>query len=313
MKKTIFTLTAMATAFLMSFATPLKADTTFIQGGIGYRQDSITLNVKERSSINPRAKSDRHFKDLEIFVLGGQLKSTLGSYDAYVRGSFDYGFVVDGKLRNSLLIQDRNELFEFRRSGYTSEGEYLCSTVHNTVKDNSYVWDLNIAFAYPFSFGCDGLQFAPAVGFSWDRQRLHVKGAPCQTNVELFQNDLENFGLTGARRGKSTYCGSWWGPWLGFDFAYNTATSWNVYGAFEFHFGRARRQTSSHTERDYIDQYRRTKAFYGPLFRLGASYMLTEHWYADAHVTYWKYFSSAHRDHLAWGSGSIRFDAGYVF
>lgn len=313
MKKSIFSLTAVATPILLSCAMLLEADTTYIQGGIGYRQDSITLNIKERGSINPRAKSNRHFKDIEIVVLGGKIKSTLGSCDAYIRGSFDYGFVLDGKLRDGLLVEDRNELTEFHHCGYTTEGEFLSSTVHNSIKNSSFVWDLDLALAYPIDCGCDGVQFAPAIGFSLDRQQLRVKGTAALTDVDFSDSDIDTFGLSKTHGRRSSYRGSWWGPWLGFDFAYNSPDCWNVYGAFEFHVGRARRQVNSHTERKYIDHYSRTKTFYGPLFKLGTAYMFCENWYADANITYWKYFSNTNRDHVAWSSASIRLDLGYVF
>lgn len=313
MNKSIFSLTALAAAAFMSCATLLNADTTYLQAGIGYRQDSISLNVKERNTVNTRAKSDRHFKDLEIVVLGGSIQSTLGDCSAYIRGSFDYGFVVDGNLRDQLLIEDRHELSRIRHSGYTSEGEYLCSTVHNSVKSNSFVWDLDVALAYPINCGCDNWQFAPAVGFSLDRQQLHVKGSAVYAECQFHDKDLDTYGLSKKHGRGSSYRGSWWGPWLGFDFAYNSPQCWNVYGAFEFHVGRARRQVNSHTDRQYIDNYSRTKTFYGPRFKLGTSYMLTENWYADASINYLKYFSNNNRDHVSWSSGSIRLDVGYVF
>lgn len=308
MKKSIFNFTTLITPFLLTCAFPLTADTTHIQAGIGYRQDSITLDVKERPSSNPRAKSNRHYKDLQILLLGAQLKTTLGSCDAYIRGSFDYGFVLDGKLRDHLVIRDRNEISKIHH-GSVSEGKYLSSTVHNNIKSDSFVWDVDLAFAYPVPCDYAGLEIAPAVGFSIDRQQLYVDGFKCE------ESDFASTGFDMAKKHghRSSLRGSWWSPWLGFDFAYNAYDCWDVYGTFEFHIGRARRKVGSHSDRKNVDNYTHTKTFYGPLFKLGTIYKFCENWYADANITYWKYFSDTSRDHLAWASGSIRLDVGYEF
>jgi hypothetical protein len=309
MKSKFFKLTALATTTLLSCAAMLPADTTFVELGVGYRQDSITLNVKERGGCNPQAKANRHFKDLEIVTVGTRLKTTFGCSDAYLRASFDWGFVVDGKVRDQLTVTDRNEVSQDCRSNHTVEGDYLSTTVHNRTKNSSYVWDLDIAFAYPMHCGCDDFVVAPAIGFTVDRQHLKVKG----TTSFCDQAFSSKSSSSDAQKGHgSNYRASWWGPWLGFDFAYNSPDCWNVYGAFEFHFGRARRVANSHTNSN-IDQYHHTKTFYGPLFRLGTGYMFCENWYVDANVSYQKFFSDTNRDNISWASAKFVVDVGYVF
>lgn len=310
-----FTLTALATTAALSCAAFLPADTTMVQLGVGYRQDSITLNIKERGNINPRAKSDRHFKNLEIVTLGTQLRSTLGCSDAYVRGSFDWGWVVDGDVRDQLSIEDfDSNPHQFHHAGYSVEGDFLNTTVHNDVKESSYVWDFDVAFGYPFHCGCeDHFTIAPVVGFAINHQHLKVKGRTAFSDVSFSSSEREEFDLKTTCKRNSNFRANWWGPYLGFDFVYNSPDCWNLYGAFEFHFGRARRVANSHTEREYIDSFRRTKIFYGPLFRLGTYYMLCENWYVDASVAYQKYFSDTNRDKISWSSGSVRVDLGYIF
>lgn len=300
-------------AILSCTAAQLSADMTHVQIGTGYRQDSITLNVKERGTLNPRAKSNRHFKDLEIVTVGGRIRNTLGCCSAYVRASFDYGFVLDGKVRDELTLTDRNEIDQFHHSGFATEGNFSRSIIHNTVKDNSFVWDFDLAFGYPINCGCDDLEFAPAIGFSLNRQQLHVKGRASFEDASLSDISSERIRNISAHGKGSSFRTSWWGPWLGFDFAYNSPDCWNLYGSFEFHFGRARRQVNAHTGSCYFDSYRRTKTFYGPLFRLGTNYMFCENWYADANVSYQKFYSNNNRDHISWSSGQLRLDLGYVF
>jgi hypothetical protein len=309
--RTIFNLAAVATTVLLSCAALLPADISMIQAGVGYRQDSITLNIKERGSVNPRAKADRHFKNLEIVTVGTQLRSTLGCCDAYVRGSFDWGFVVDGDVRDQFKVENVDKIEQFHRSGYIAQGDYLRNTIHNDVKTSSYVWDFDLAFAYPFECGCETFKVAPVIGFALNHQHLKIKGRTAFDDVSFSSSSDDSCGKDEGRH--SNFRANWWGPYLGLDFIYNSPDCWNLYGAFEFHFGRARRLANSHTDSEYIDSYRRTKVFYGPLFRLGTYYLLCENWYIDASVAYKKYFSDTNRDKISWSSGSIRIDLGYIF
>lgn len=319
MSRKKFSLTTIA--LLSCAAAQLCGDVTHFQIGTGYRQDSITLNLKERGVVNPRTKSDRHFKDLEIVTVGVKAKNSLGGCDAYVRGAFDYGWVLDGRVREQLTITDRLSNEEFDHSGYASEGYFDRSTFHNSIKrGNSYVWDFDIAFAYPLHCLCsnDAFEIAPAIGFSMDHQQLRLKrrsinsSSSCSSSSSSSCSDVANDSSSQpTRAGK--FRTNWWGPWVGFDFAYNSQDCWNLYGTFEFHFGRVRRQVRTETDSQYLNDYRRTKNFYGPLFRVGTAYMLCENWYADANISYQKYFSDNNRDHISWASGQIRLDLGYVF
>lgn len=315
MKQYFLKMTTLAVTAFMASTLTVSADTTSLSVGVGYRQDSMTLNIKERGNSNPRARLNRHFKDLEIALIEGKFKSTLGCSEAYVRAAFDYGFLVDGRVRDQLCVEDRFELHNFHHAGVTVEGDYLNTVVHNDVKSNSDVWDADIAFAYPMHYGCDQLVFAPAVGFTYNRQNIRVKK---RSNFQDYfyasspsSDDYDSFFV--CQHKSNNFRTSWWGPYLGFDFVYDSPDCWNLYGAFEFHFGRARRQVKSTTDRIYVDNYSRTKSFYGPKFVLGTTYMFCQNWFADANISYQKFFSNAERDHLAWSTGSIRLDVGYTF
>lgn len=303
MIKSIFSFMATALLLLTS-ASPLAADTTNIQAGIGYRHDSIHLNLKDHSFANPRAKSKRHFKDLEILLLGTSVKTTLGCWDAYVRGSFDYGFVLDGKLKEKCTVKDAQASYKSNHE-HVSVGTYLESSEHNNLKSDSYVWDVDIAFAYPVPSGVEGLEIAPAIGFSVDSQRFHVKNNKHSLCEETSDGKVYTH--------KRSFRSCWWSPWLGFDFAYKTCDCLDIYGAFEFHVGKAHRKLQSNIKNDYFGNHKHSKTFYGPLFKLGTVYMFCENWYADANITYRKYFSETGRDHLTWASASVRLDVGYVF
>lgn len=306
MKQNFLKLATLAVAALMSSTVALSADTTNIAFGAGYRQDSITVHLKERGSNNPRARLDRHFKDLEIILLEAKVRSTLGYSQAYVRADFDYGFLVDGSVRDSLKIEDRFEVQSFHHAGVAIDGEYLRSVIHNDVKNDSCVWDADIAFGYPIICGCEEFIVAPTVGFSVNRQNIRIKNhtaftdAHCESEARL-------------RCHSNKFRATWWGPFVALDFTYDSCNCWNLYGTVEFHFGRARRQIRENTERCYFDTYSRTKCFYGPKFVLGTTYMFCQGWYADANISYQKFFSNNDRDHAAWASASIRLDLGYTF
>lgn len=311
MKKITLNLMSAISSLLLLCAFPLTADTTHIQAGIGYRHDSLTLNVKERTTQNPRAKSNRHFKDLDILLLGTSIKTTLGSWDTYVRAAFDYGFVLNGNLRDNLHLENRQEFSKTRHSNATI-GVYLDRTVTKKIKNNSFVWDFDLAFGYPIECGYEGfegLEICPAVGFTVNRQQLNINKHKDRYTTQIENSDVEM--CIEEKCGRLR--GTWWSPWIGFDFAYNSFECWNIYGAFEFHVGGAHRKLDTDGEKKYIDNYKRTKAFYGPLVKIGTIYNFCENWYADANITYWKYFSDSNRENLSWASTSVRLDVGYVF
>lgn len=299
---------------------PFAADTSGVQLGIGYRQDSITWNVKERGTLNPRSHVNLHFKDLEIVLIDAKVKSTLGGCcDSYVRVNADYGWIFDGKCREKLEVNKRGHrhTHDFRHGGYIEKGDYFELVLHNDVKNgNSFVWDVDVGFAYPVEWGCEdgrsNFKFAPAIGFALNSQHIRVKDR-LNLRHAVTQNECSDFDLSGSRGGNSKFRTQMWGPWVGFDFTYNTDSCWNMYGEFEMHFGRARRHRDSDLGKKYFDNYSRTKFFWGPSIKVGADYVFCENWYADTSISYSKYFSDANRDNFDWASASIRFDLGYLF
>jgi len=321
MKPKISKLPILLAAGLLSFAGVLSADATWLELGVGYRQDSITWNVKERGTLNPRTEVDLHFKDLEIFLINLRGKSTLGGCcDSYVRIDADYGWIFDGKCREKTEKTRRHQrdTREFRHGGYTEEGHYHSVVLHNDVKNgNSFVWDLDLGFAYPIEWGCsENFKIAPAIGFALNSQHIRVKDRS-KYGEAIHHSDSSDSDHHHrhyhTRKSGSHFRTQMWGPWVGFDFTYNNESFWNLYGEFELHFGRARRHRDSSLGNKYFDHYTRTKFFWGPSIKVGADYVFCECWYADASVQYSKYFSDANRDNFDWASASIKFDVGYLF
>lgn len=298
---------------LASFAFADGFGTYGLQGGIGYRQDSIVWKMDDLERVNPNCDSNLHFKDLEIIVLGAKFKGLLGC-SLYTRASFDYGWIFDGSLREELSLQHRHESAHFDHNGLLTEGRYNRAVVHNKEKGNSYVWDLNLAVGIPFQCLCDGFQIAPMVGFSYDRQqiKIHNKERMFANHHRHLPQIISDARIKDCTKGTNTYRASWWGPWIGFDFSY-AVNCWSLFGEFEFHFGRAERNRNSSVGVQYFDVYKRTKNFWGTTTRLGANYELCDNWYLEAAVSYSHWVSNVHRDSLYFSSGTARLDAGYRF
>lgn len=303
----LLTLLAAAT----SFTAALQADTTSLNGGLGYRQDSISWKSHGRSNVNPKTHSSLHFEDLEIFFLGVDGKTTFGCSSAYFKFGFDYGWILDGRLREELSVETQRRASQHAGSGYSDCGEFIDAAVHNNVRRHSFVWDLDFKLGYPFQCGCDEFSVAPTIGFMLNRQQIRVHG---HTGISE-ANDIpfDGFECATHDRHGSHFRFSTWGPYIGLDFAYALPTCWTTYAEIEVHFGKIRRDRDSTTEHAHIDHLRRTKSFWGPSIKLGANYLLCDNWYVDASIYYSKYLSTTNRDKLTWSSGNIRLDAGFIF
>lgn len=314
MKAKISRLSIAITSAVLSYSGLVSADTTNIQVGTGYRQDSLTSSVAQRSSINPRSKSNLHYRDVEICFIAARAKSTFGCCESYVRADFDYGWVLDGKLRESLNLRERDSTSEFSHCGNLEEGRYLDVLLRNDLKTKSFVWDLDFAFIYPIeNCWCENWMIGPGIGFSVNRQHFHAKHKVDFKDASISNSVLEEFGITSHRRNGNSNRTSWWGPWIGFDFAYNSHDCWNFYGEFEVHFGRVRHQRNTNIENCKGDHCKSTKSYWGPSIKIGSTYTLCECWYLDASFYYSKFFSFNSRNDIKWATANIRLDIGYTF
>ncbi|MBA3239417.1 MAG: hypothetical protein H0T62_13895 [Parachlamydiaceae bacterium] len=304
---------AVATAS-SSYTGAINADLYGFEIGVGYRQDSILWKMEDHGAVAPHVESDLHFKDLEIVVLGARFKGLLGE-SFYSRASFDYGWIVDGTLREELNIENRHDTTHFDHNGVFTDGRYSKAVVHNRESGNSYVWDFNLAFGVPYQFGCEGLQIAPMIGFSYDRQHIKIRN-----KENLWAHPDRHFSSieTGDHahnncKSKSTFKTSWWGPWIGFDLSYVSDNCWTFFGEFELHGGRVERDRNSSIGVSFFDRYDRTKCFWGTTTRLGTNYVLCDNWYLEGAISFSHWCSTSHRDDLYWSSGGVRIDAGYLF
>lgn len=288
-----------------------SADVYGAQFGMGYRQDSIRWDMEESSQINPRIKSNLHFDDLEIFFLGAKFKGLIGN-SFYARLGFDYGWICDGKLRQTLSVTKRDEVRRFGQTGVVVEGDYDSVTLHDREFGNNYVWDLNIGFGMPFNCFCEGFQVAPMIGFSYNRQHLKYRNSG-NVRVHVSGENADLLPSSDHRNVHSTFNTGWWGPMVGLDLTYVSPECWSVFGEMEVHFGRVERDRSSACGVKFFDKYKRTKDFWGTSWRAGFNYIICQDLYVESVVSYSRWMSHYSKDHLDWSSASIRVDLGYLF
>lgn len=315
MKTLITKLTKFMTASALVLTASAYSDTTSLQFGVGYRQDSIDWKLHTPNAASPEGRSKLDFRDLDIVFIGGKFKAIYGcECPLYFRTSFDYGWVLDGKLREDDRYFTGLASTSFDGGGVVTTASYTDIQVHNDVSRRSHVWDFDIALGVPMDqCWIDGLTLIPTVGFNYDRQFLRLHDSQLIADgLTPEQEDILNIDPEGLGR-SSSYKTSYWGPWLGLDFVWTAQDCWNLYGEFGFHFLRARRERSSNTGFGYWDNYERTKNGYGISLKLGTTVVFCENWYLDGSVGWLDYWSSWHRDSLYWKSGNIRLDLGYMF
>lgn len=318
MKAKIAKMSFAIAAAALSFTGLLSADTTSIQVGTGYRQDSLTSIVSQRGALNPRAKSNLHYRDVEIALIAVKAKTSFGCCESYIRADFDYGWVLDGKLREKLSLKNRYSNVQFAHNGYVEEGDFLDVYLRNDLNNNSHVWDLDIGFVYPIECGCDDWKMGPALGFTVNRQQLHGKR---KSSIEdaSFSDSIRDIFDINEDSGSSGHSGNhnrttWWGPWFGFDFAYDSHDCWNLYGEFEIHIGRVRHRRGGNGDNDFIDHFNNTRSYWGPSIKIGSKYIFCQDWYLDGSFYYSKFYSfNSSRDDIKWASANIRLDIGYTF
>jgi hypothetical protein len=334
MKNFATKMAAIAATTILSVSAYAFADCEAVQVGVGYRQDSVKWKIDDNHFVNPSSDIHLHFRDMEIFLLGGKVKSMFGNA-GYARLCFDYGWVVDGRLRQRAELFDVSSASHVRNGILAVQGDYATVTTKNREKGNSYVWDIDFAIGTPFDWGCGDFQFAPMVGFAYNRQhfnfnhhhRLRVHPGDCDSSFsasfdsessscsDIASNEMVPDSRWRRRHNKKSgkFQTAFWGPWIGFDVFFNSQSCWNLYGEFELHFGRAERRTTSHLGLHFLRGDNRTKNFWGPTIRIGGNYNFCECWYTEVSLAYKYWMSYGCHDHLYWSSGTVRFDVGYLF
>lgn len=309
MKNILSALSTLVVTATLAMSGSVEADTSF-QIGVGYRSDDIHWNTKLPCTERPNTFSKLQFKDLEIVTIEARLKGGCGDC-LYYRADFEYGWILDGN------VHERDQ-FAIPPTGVVVDGTPITvvnTTTHNDVK-GKYVADFSLALGYPWEqCWCSGLQIVPVIGFAYDTQR--IRGNNHETVIEeisevdpALPGELDLVG-NGGRHAK--FRTTWWGPFIGVDFAFCHRDCWNLYGEIAYHFTRARRERNSNTGLEDFDRHERSRHGYGWNIKLGSIYYFRCNWFIDGHLTYKRFYSDEHRDHLLWRSVGVGVALGYTF
>ncbi len=302
--------------FLVGSASYVNATSGDFDVFAGYRHD--TINTKSRTpSQNPILKESTKFKDIDIFQIGFNVKSTIGcNFYGRVEGTF--GWVLDGEIERKVSLRQCNNFDGYYSSSYGDTFETINEIKHRNAIDDRYVYDLNVAIGYPFYF-CDcSAVLAPVVGYAVNTQNLN-------THDNFNANFNDSYGDCGGCC-KRVFNHRWYGPFVGVDFNYRpNHDCWNLYAAFEYHFGdlKVKRthyenddgRFSSHTHMD------------GWVVDLGADYEVNEQWTAGLYLKFTDFRAHKHhhryddysydmgrgKHHTNWHSYAINFELGRQF
>jgi hypothetical protein len=223
----------------------------------------------------------------------------------YARAYGDYGWILDKKIR------------ETDSFGLIVPPETIVTTVTENNSNKGHVGDFSLGLGNHFQLMAKRLTIAPMVGFGYHTQQMRTKGS------DKVVNELAALGVNASQltaigfvptSGGSKYRTSWWGPWVGVDFYYNTCCQWLLFGEFEYYFAsRCNVKRNSNIGVGFFDDYHKTNSMRGWRSRLGSSYFFACNLYASLDINY-QYLKSHHaKHHFTWHSIGIGANLGYAY
>lgn len=280
-------------ALLMTLCTSYSfASENYVMFEGGYRHDTLSWSVRAPSD-DPLFKISSDFEDVDILQFGVKARGTLGC-NFYVRGSFDWGFILDGTMKN------KTRLFAFGNEsgdGPIINESLLLETA--TELNDRFVIDADLAIGYPFYF-CDcQASLAPVVGYAFDKQYLE---GDRNHRFCLDTCDSEAFVDFVPLYNNTKFISKWYGPFIGLDFRYDPCTCWDTYASFEYHWVGQKTKHYSASGFDGFDDwnhhYNNARGF---LFNIGLNYDWDHCWSIGLDFTYRDFV--AHRNHRFDNSG----------
>lgn len=235
---------------------PLSADlpnaTLTWDFAAGYRQDDLKWSIAAPFN-QPNILSELEWTNLQIPEVSALFKTSFCNY-LYFRAYADYGWIVNGKNRDS-DYHGCNRTIEWSRSINKA--------------DKGHVWDASIAAGWTFPFWCEQVWFNPIIGYSLHHQDLHMlKG-----NQVIWTEDPSFIGPFSGLN--STYNAHWKGFWAGFDMDYYLDCPYDIAlrGTFEYHWN-----TQYHADghwnlrREFCNDFHHQAKGYGVIAGLGVEY-----------------------------------------
>lgn len=256
----------------------------------GYRRD--TIDWRHRFPANdPFVQSNVRFKDLDIFQIGVNGRSTVGC-NFYVRGSAYWGWILDGDFRRSFKTSfDPNPCFD---NDFLTVG---CANQRRTTIDDKYVFGVSGAIGYPFFF-CDcTMLVAPVIGYAFDEQNLRLDDEGFNFEDDYFC-DFNVFKQCNKREHccRNNFISRWYGPFVGLDFDWRPWNScFNLWAEAEFHWGSFRGKRSHFDDFNLFDDSNRSshraKAW---VFAAGLDYDLCNCWTVGLSVKFQNWNANRH-------------------
>ena len=266
--------------FLVGSASYMNANATVGDVNVfaGYRHDQIEFTSHVPSS-NPIFKESVKFKDINIFQLGANFKTTIGC-NFYARAEASFGWILDGEVEKKASLRQQIE-------GCSSDRfDRILTAEHKNVVDDRYVYDINVAIGYPFYF-CDCTTvLAPVIGYAFDSQ--HVSS---HDNFSFGGDDC----YSEASCCKHSFLQRWYGPFVGVDFNYRPFNDcWNLFAAFEYHWGTCQLKRSVASSFDSNERFSTSADMDGYVVNLGADYEMCDKWTVGLYLKFTSFEASKH-------------------
>ena len=237
----------------------------------GYRHDEIDWSF---ALPNINIRSELQWRSLESIQFEFGLQRRLGR-NFRLKGSLDYAFLFDGDNQDS-DYDGNNRTDEFSRS-------------NNSTQDGD-LWDISIGLAYDTRLFNDRFIVSPAVGYSYHDQNLQItRGVQTIPPLGPFP------GL------RSSYDPTWYGPWVGAEFLYNSTgksapkPGYEAFIGIEYHFADFEAQADWNLRADLAHpvSFRQNADGSGWVLRGGFNYLFNPRWSVNLIGKYQKWETSA--------------------
>jgi hypothetical protein len=203
----------------------------------GYRADNLDWNIAGNiDGENPNVLSELVLDDLNVWQVQAEGNVDVAIekipwFSIYLRGMAGYGWIVDGRNRDSDYGSD-NRSNEVSRS------------INDA--DDGNVLDLSIAIGPHFSSNDGRWSIIPLMGYSYHEQNLTITDGQ-----QIIPPSGPFDGLD------STYETEWSGPWIGADIAYLPVSKWTFTTSIEYHWA----DYSAEADWNLRDDFKHSKSF----------------------------------------------------
>ncbi len=247
----------------------------------GYRHDNISWRQRFPSN-DPLFRGEQKFKNLDIFQIGVNGRTTLGC-NLYVRGDAYWGWILDGCFRDKETVRTFDEDYYYSYSDDCGCGGQDGRLFYSrSLVDDKYVYGINGAIGYPFFF-CDcSAVLAPVIGYSFDEQNVRV-------------ND-RGFNFCNNEDGccHQPFVSRWYGPFVGVDLNYRPNNEcWSLFAEIEYHWGQFTGRSRGNNDafgRDHL----RAKNARSWVCSIGADYDICDCWTVGFSLKFQDWTASKH-------------------